>query len=86
MDFLAKLPKRPIRVELLAKTLPHRRDETESAIVCLDWYAGHRTDEVKEIIESRGHVRLMHGGGTTGMEQVNDTHLHAQFKAKLNKT
>ena len=43
----------------------------------MDWYAGHRTAEIASLILGRRHVLLFHGGGTTGYEQVNDTHLHA---------
>ena len=48
----------------------------------LDWYSGHRTDEVAMLIQRKGHVLLFHGGGTTPWTQVNDTHLHA-FVQKL---
>jgi hypothetical protein len=53
--------------------------------VLLDWFSGHLTDEVKELIAGKGHVLLFHGGGTTPFTQVNDTHLHAQLAALLIK-
>ena len=54
----------------------------ESIIVLLDWFSGHLTEEVAECIHSKGHVLLLHGGGTTPFTQINDTHLHAEL-AKL---
>ena len=30
-----------------------------------------------ELIRKKGHVLLVHGGGTTPFTQINDTHLHA---------
>ena len=71
-------------VELLEKTLPAvDPSSSDSAIVMLDWYAGHRTAEIATLIMRLGHVLLLHGGGTTPFEQVNDTHLHARFKHYL---
>ena len=70
-------------VALLSKTLPHVTEDYESQVVCLDWYAAHRDPRVRDLIESRGHVLLLHGGGTTAFEQVNDTHLHASFQHDL---
>ena len=67
-------------VELLDKTLPVAEADSESIVVVLDWIAAHREPSVVELIESKGHVLLLHGGGTTGYEQVNDTHLHAAFQ------
>ena len=68
---------------LLRKTLPEFIKDEDSAVVCLDWYAGHRTEEIADLIAKRGHVLVMHGGGTTGYEQVNDTHLHALMEHML---
>ena len=72
-------------VHLLRKTLKPAVQLWESAIVMLDWYAGHRTPEIAHLIAELGHVLLLHGGGTTPYEQVNDTHLHARMK-RLMKT
>ena len=57
--------------------LPPAACPEDSIIVLLDWYSGHRTEEVAELIRRKGHVLLFHGGGTTPFTQVNDTHLHA---------
>ena len=70
-------------VELLEKTLPTASRPSETKIVCLDWFAAHGDPEIIELIQSRGHVLLLHGGGTTAYEQINDTHLHATFRARL---
>ena len=70
-------------VELLGKTLPFATEDYDAIIVPLDWYAAHRDPAVLELIEQRGHVLLLHGGGTTAYEQVNDTHLHATLQACL---
>ena len=51
--------------------------DSESHLVRLDWYAAHMDPAVVELIKSRGHVLLMHGGGTTDYVQLNDTNLHA---------
>ncbi len=64
-------------VEALDWMLPWAADSSESIIVLLDWYSGHLTEEVEEIVRKKGHVLLFHGGGCTPFTQVNDTHLHA---------
>ena len=60
--------------------LPSATCPEESIVVMLDWYSGHRTDEVLELLQKKGHVLLFHGGGTTPFTQVNDTHLHARVQ------
>ena len=67
-------------VRAIAKNSPGARNDDDSAVVCFDWYAGHRTPEIAKLLAESGHVLLMHGGGTTAYEQVNDTHLHAQLE------
>ena len=70
-------------VELFRKTM-HRADRDEdSCVYALDWFAAHRHPDVIAEIEAAGHIVLYHGGGTTGHEQVNDTHLHAQLQREL---
>ena len=70
-------------VEVLDWVLPVAHSLDESIIVLLDWFSGHLTEEVEELIRSKGHVLLFHGGGTTAFTQVNDTHLHAKLAALL---
>ena len=66
-------------VEALDWVLPTAHSLEESTIVMLDWFSGHLTDEVAELIRSNGHVLIFHGGGTTPFTQINDTHLHARL-------
>ena len=51
-------------VEALDWMLPMANNSRESIIVLLDWYSGHRTEEVRELIRRKGHVLLssMAGG------------------------
>ncbi|CAK0909832.1 unnamed protein product [Prorocentrum cordatum] len=49
----------------------------DSIVILLDWYSAHLTAEVQQAIRDMGHVVLYHGGGVTGLEQINDTHFHA---------
>lgn len=66
--------------EFLEWALPNASCGEESIIVLLDWFQGHRTVEVEELVKRKGHVLLFHGGGTTPFTQINDTHLHAQVQ------
>ena len=71
-------------VEALNWMLPGANNPTESMVVLLDWYSGHRTDEVRDLIrKKKGHVLVFHGGGTTPFTQTNDTHLHAMVQLLL---
>ena len=45
----------------------------ESIVVMLDWFSAHLSPEVAELVARKGHVLLFHGGGVTGIEQVNET-------------
>ena len=63
--------------------LPLATCPEESIVVLLDWYAGHRTDEVQEVLRRKGYVLLFHGSGTTPFTQVHDTHLHASVQRLL---
>ncbi len=64
-------------IAFLDWALPTAACPSESIVVILDWFAPHLSEEVHELVSSKGHVLLHHGGGVTGLEQVNDTHLHA---------
>ena len=70
-------------VEALEWMLPDAADPRESIVVMLDWFSAHRTDEVLNLVEQKGHVLLFHGGGVTPFIQVNDTHLHSQVARSL---
>ena len=52
-------------------------------MILLDWFSAHLSDEVQEAIRAMGHVVLYHGGGVTGLEQINDTHMHAQVQRTM---
>ena len=63
-------------VDLLENNLPPCGSDYESRVVCVDSFGVHMDTAVAAVIESRGHIPLIHVGGTTGYQQVNDTHLH----------
>jgi hypothetical protein len=48
-------------------------------------HASHMDASVVELIESRGHVLLFHGGGTTGCVQINDTHMHQSVREEYER-
>lgn len=66
-------------VEALDWMLPDAADSSESIILMLDWYSGHLTEEVVELVRRKGHVLIFHGGGCTPFMQINDTHLHSRL-------
>ena len=66
-------------LEALEKILPVATSTEQSIVVLLDLYAAHRSPDVIEFIETRGHIVLFHGGGCTPFTQVNDTHLRANL-------
>ena len=72
-------------IEALESMLPQANSSEESCIVLLDWFSGHLDDEVAACIKRKGHVLLLHGGGTTPTVQINDTNLHAHFKHLYDK-
>ena len=72
-------------IESLQKILPVATSTEQSTVVLLDWYAAHRSPDVIDFIEKRGHIVLFHGGGCTPFTQVNDTHLHANLTRLLIK-
>lgn len=43
----------------------------DSTVVLLDWYSAHLSQEVADLVAAKGHILLLHGGGVTGIEQVN---------------
>ena len=74
-------------VELLEKTLKPAGEDYESQVICLDCYAPHMDIvSLAELIESRGHVPLIYGGGMTAYEQAADTHMHQRFKEIVSAT
>ena len=65
--------------------LPNADHSHESIVVILDWFSGHLTEEVRTVVQNKGHVLIHHGGGTTPFTQINDTHLHAKVQALMIK-
>ena len=72
--------------EYLEKFLKPAGEDYKSHVICLDWHASHMDPSVAELIESRGHVLLLHGGGTTACLQCNDTDMHQHFKKAVRAT
>ena len=64
-------------VEAIQWALPQAANSSESIVVMLDWFSAHLSAEVADAVRGLGHVLLYHGGGVTGLQQINDTHLHA---------
>ena len=58
-------------VTFLDWALPPAACPQDSIVVLLDWFSAHLSTEVAELVASKGHILLFHGGGVTGMEQVN---------------
>ena len=59
-----------------------RKRKLDWRLLYLDAYAAHLAPEVRDLAWERGFVVRIHGAGTTGDVQVNDTHLHAPFAHK----
>ncbi len=70
-------------VEALDWALEDAARPQDSVVVLLDWFSAHLSDSVQQLIRDKGHILLHHGGGVTGAEQVNDTHLHALVQRKM---
>jgi len=49
-------------------------------ILFVDGYRAQTTSAVRRLAWHRGYVLIVHGGGTTGITQVNDTDLHQPLK------
>ena len=49
-------------------------------ILLTDAYAAHMGDNIRRLAWHRGYIVILHGGGTTGAMQVNDTDLHQHLR------
>ena len=71
-------------IKFLSRWLPAWTAERAAArdwrLLYLDAFAAHLTQRIRDLAFERGYVVLYHGGGTTGVCQVNDTDLHAAFE------
>ena len=52
-------------------------DDGRWRLLFLDCYRAHEGDAILRLAWKHRYVVVIHGGGTTGVCQVNDTHLHA---------
>ena len=57
-----------------------RSTDGDWRIMYLDAFKPHLAQEVQDFAWQRGYVLLYHGGGTTGITQVNDTDLHCEVE------
>ena len=61
----------------MERALPRsREDDGRWRLLFCDCYRAHEGDAVLRLAWQHKYVVLLHGGGTTGVAQVNDTHLH----------
>ena len=63
-------------LQFLRRHLDEWTPERRWRILMCDVYAPHMDSSVVDLAWSRGYVCVYHGGGCTGVLQVNDTHLH----------
>ena len=58
------------------------REGRDWRIIMADVYGPHLDPLIFDFCWSRGYVLLLHGGGTTGVLQVPDTHLHCEISRR----
>ena len=71
--------------EFLEHFIKPAGEDYESQVICMDSHASHMDASFVELIESRGHVVLLHGGGLTGCVQINDTHMHQSVREEYER-
>ena len=69
--------------QYLEPATPERREKQDWRLFYLDIYAGHLSFRIWEICWMRMYVLLYHGGGVTGLTQVNDLWLHWMMEVIL---
>lgn len=57
-----------------------RRADGDWRLIFLDAFKPHLDDETTLALWRKGYIPVYHGGGTTGVAQVNDTDCHAAFE------
>ena len=83
-------PKGSYRVEQLLEffdlLLPVAERPEDAVCVNLDWFSAHLSPELWDlIVNQKGHMLTFHGGGTTGIMQANDTHVHEPLSKAFKK-
>jgi hypothetical protein len=66
-------------IEYLKKVLPPWVDGRDWRLLTCDAYRPHDARLLDDLAWERGYVMIRVGGGTTGVVQVNDTHLHGEL-------
>jgi hypothetical protein len=62
---------------------PERKSKGDWRILYLDLYAGHMSRRIWDLCWNRGYLLLYHGGGCTGLTQLNDVWLHWLLEQRL---
>jgi hypothetical protein len=57
-----------------------RRAEKDWRLLYLDAFKPHLDESVASALWVKGFIPVYHGGGTTGVAQVNDTDCHGSFQ------
>ena len=74
-------------LQYLQRWLPEwnaeRQERRDFRVLLLDAYTAHKTEAVRLLARERGFLRVMYGGGVTGILQWNDTDLHARMEYAL---
>ena len=75
----------PHLLEYFDELLPVAERPEDALCLYLDWFSAHIAPEVREqVVEQKGHMLMFHGGGTTGVIQANDTHVHEPLSKIFN--
>lgn len=67
-------------LQYLETHLPPMNPGRRWRLLLLDAYAPQMSDAVRRLCWQRGYIVIIHGGGATGVTQVNDTDLHQHLR------
>jgi hypothetical protein len=67
-------------LQYLERHLPQMTEGRRWRLLLLDAYAPQMSDSVRRLCWQRGYIVIIHGGGATGVTQVNDTDLHQHLR------